>query len=71
MGSIPSTPIRKEAKMKTVCAWCQKVMKEDEGEEESHGVCKTCGKKVEEEIEALLISRGKSPEEIETLRKED
>ena len=70
MGSIPSTPIRKEAKMKIVCAWCQKVMKEGEGEV-SHGICKTCGKKVEKQVETFLLSQGKSPKEIKALRKED
>lgn len=38
--------------MRTVCAWCQKVMREGP-EPTSHGICKVCEAKMAIEIQAF------------------
>ena len=43
--------------MKIVCAWCNKNLEEKEPVDDksiSHGICDSCKKKVEQELEILL-----------------
>ena len=37
-----------------VCAWCESMIKDGEGEI-SHGICPTCEKKVNEDIDKGII----------------
>lgn len=41
------------SRLKTICAWCKKVISEVESEKDliSHGICEACAEKVEKEEE--------------------
>jgi hypothetical protein len=40
--------MKMKMKMKTICAWCGKLLRDGHGPV-SHGICETCAKKVMEE----------------------
>jgi len=37
--------------MKSICAWCKRVIRDEPGEEVTHGQCPECRKKMEKEME--------------------
>jgi len=45
----PPSVLRKD--MKTICAWCNKVILDGPGEKLSHGICEDCEKAMAEELD--------------------
>ena len=43
--------------MKTICAWCQEIIRDDKGDLISHGICKKCRSKIESELNGEGVIR--------------